>query len=159
MQSAAKTKSSRTWLCSMKCSRGQSPKGFHLNLRILLRPENLPRFLPDLILTSYIIKWPPSFSFSVVFSYSMSRPTNLSFSPLRSVCFFVVSFSLCLNSPCSVSLFPFPFDQMPCCYAVSRQCDVSGPSSRHHCFQMLYVCEKEEVFTVGYLVKSEVKMH
>ena len=26
------------------------------------------------------------------------------------------------------------FDQMPCCYAASRQCDVSGPSSRHHCF-------------------------
>lgn len=40
---------------------------------------------------------------------------------------------LCLgpHSSCSFSLPVFFFDQMPCCHAVSRQWDVSGPSNRH----------------------------
>lgn len=49
------------------------------------------------------------------------------------VCLFPV-FSVCVSAVLVLVLFPFPFDQMPCCYAVSRQCDVSGPSSRHHRF-------------------------
>lgn len=91
------------------------------------------------------------FLFSVVLSQhsAMSRPTNLFPIPLRDSPFdFLCSSSflcLCLDSPCSVPLSPFLFDQMPCCYAVSRQWDVSGPSNRHHCFPILYVWDKEEI--------------
>lgn len=51
------------------------------------------------------------------------------------------------------------FDQVPCCYAVSRQCDVSGPSSSQQNFTMAVSKRKKRFCAVGtfcYLVKGEI---
>lgn len=48
---------------------------------------------------------------------------------------------------------------MPCCYAVSRQCDVSGPSSSQQNFTMAVSERKKRFCAVGtfcYLVKGEI---
>lgn len=111
------------------------------------------------VASSCIIKLPPYFAFSVflllVFQtfYNNLFPISLCDSP----CFlFSTSFlHLCLYSPYSASFFPFlssiPFDQMPCCYAVSRQYDVSGPSSRHHCFTMCLRQRRDFVLLVPFV--------